>query len=264
MNKFVIKLLVVLVFIVSVFACKSKKAVVKQEKKEIKTTLPTAKANLLHQIKVNENTFGYYNSRGTVNYHDNAQNIDLNVDLVMEKDRYVYMNITALLGISVARIFFTGDSVCILDILHKKCFITNYEYIRKISNVAIDLKGLQQVFVGNAVFTPDETQVNVDTVLNYVLLNTNLHTSQWQTTFYGNTNWKANRNIISDKSNGREVRIEYTECYTSGANCFPKEFNINIRAEKTMECKFNLDYFAFDKKKEVKFVIPKNFQIIRM
>jgi hypothetical protein len=60
------------------------------------------------------------------------------------------------------------------------------------------------------------------------------------------------------------MRIEYTESYNHGSNSYPKEFNINIRAEKNMECRFAFDYFAFEKKKETRFVVPKNFETVRL
>lgn len=256
--------LMILVLLMVVGSCKSKKAVVSAPTKLNKIEMPSANATLLKTVGANENKFEFYNSRGSANYKDNDQSYDLNIEITMEKDKYVYMNVTALLGISVARLWFTKDSICILDILHRKNFITNYHNLEAIANVPLSLTQVQKVFIGNTIFLADEQKMNADTILSYILINTPINAQQVQTTYYANNTFKVNRSIVADKLTGRELRVEYAGCQTSGSNCFPKDFNINIRAEKNMECRMNLDYFAFDKKKEVKFVVPKSFQNVRM
>jgi hypothetical protein len=169
-----------------------------------------------------------------------------------------------MFGFSVARLWFTQDSICILDILHRKNYVSGYNYISRMANTNLTLLSVQQMFAGNTLFKAEEQQMIGDTLLSYILINYSLGGGQMQSTYYNQASFKVNRSIISEKATGREVRVEYTECYTSGNNCFPKDFNINIRAEKNIECRMNLDYFAFDKKKETKFVVPKNFQTVRM
>ena len=263
MNKSLNSLMLVLLLI-GVVSCKSKKALVTEQAKTNTVEMPSANATLLKTVAANENKFEYYNSSGSAKYKDNDQSYDFNVEVTMEKDKYVYLNVTAFLGISVARLWFTKDSICILDILHRKNFITNYHNLETISNVPLSLAQVQKVFIGNTIFLADEQKMNADTILSYILINTPINAQQVQTTYYANNTFKVNRSIVADKLTGRELRVEYAGFHNAGLNSFPKDFNINIRAEKNMECRMNLDYFAFDKKKEVKFVVPKSFQNVRM
>lgn len=244
-------------------SCKSKKAVVTAEPPK-KAEITSPNATLMKTIWLNENSFNFYNARGSANYQDGKQSFDFNIDITMEKDRYVYMNITALLGISVARLWFTQDSVCILDVLHRKNIVADYNYISKIAGVGLSLTQVQQLLAGNAPFKVNEQKIIADTMLAYIVVNFPLTATQSQSTYYHQSSYHTAKNVMTDRLTGREVRVEYTECYTSGSNCFPKDMNIHIRAEKNIDCGMNLDYFAFDKKKEVKFVVPKNFQTVRM
>lgn len=249
---------------VFLFGCKTKKqgAVIPPVKPKVMEQA-SANAKLLQAIAANENQFNYYLSRGSARYKDPEQEYNLNMEIIMEKDQYVYINVTALLGISVARIWMTKDSVSILDILHKKCIISSFDFIRKSTNVDLNLKQIQHIFSGNTLFQGDAEKMTADTILSYILVNTPISATQVQTTYYQQSTFKVSRWNIADHLNGRELRAEYNDGHQQGSNYFPKDMTINIKAEKNIVCDIQLDYFAFDKKKETKFVVPKNFETIR-
>jgi hypothetical protein len=247
-----------LLLVISV-GCKTKKNVSQKSLPDI--AKPTATDLLIGKIKENENTFDYYSARGKVHYKDPSNDQDLDVAIVMEKDKYIWMNVTALLGIEAARIKITPDSIIILDRLHRKCIVADYSYIKKLTNADLKLEQLQRLLIGNATFSPDEKQSIVDTVLSNIVIYTFTH-SQKQTTFYSNS-LKLTKSTLEDKTLNRQFNAEYANTYIHGTNAFPSEVNINIRAEKNVECSFRLSNFAFEKKKEASFSIPSNYEIVK-
>lgn len=258
--------LILISFICTVFlySCKTKKqgTLLPPVKPKVMEQA-SANAKLLQAIAANENQFNYYLSRGSARYKDPEQEYNLNMEVIMEKDQYVYINVTALLGISVARIWMTRDSVSILDILHKKHILTSFDYIRRSTNVDLNLNQVQRIFSGNTIFNADPDSMTADTILSYILVNTPISASQIQTTYYQQSTYKVSRWNIADRLSGRELRAEFRDGHQQGSNYFPKDMTINIKAEKNIVCDIQLDYFAFDKKKETKFVVPKNFETIR-
>lgn len=245
-------------------ACKTRKQVSVEPRAKVKVVeTESANSKLLKAIANSENTFGYYQSRGSAKYQDPEQSYNLNLEIIMEHGRYVYINVTALLGISVARLWITADSVSILDILHKKHYVSGFESLARSTNVPLNLDMVQRIFSGNTLFVADEQNMTADTLLSYILINTFLPGNKVQTTYYRQSDLKVNRWSILEKSTGREMRTEFADWYQQGNNLFPKEMTINIKSEKNIACAIDLDYFAFDKKKETKFVVPKNFETIR-
>ena len=71
------------------------------------------------------------------------------------------------------------------------------------------------------------------------------------------------KNILEDKNVNRQFTVEYSNPYTHENNAYPSNVNINIRAEKNIDCKFKLSNFVFEKKKESIFSIPGNYEVIK-
>jgi len=247
-------------------ACKTPKKVTEPVKAKIPQSVetPSANAMVLKTVTINQNNWNLYYSRGSANYKDKDLDQDLNLEIQMEKDKYIYVNVTVLFGVPAARIWFTRDSICILDMLHRKCIITDYAYLRAMTDVSLKFPQMQAMLSGNPMFNMYEKEVIIDSLLGQILITSQLKPGQSQTTSVKASNFKVSKLTVSDKNLGRDLRLEYTECYNQGSNCFPKDFNINIRAENNVECRVSLDYFAFDNKKEVKFAIPKSFKIVRI
>jgi outer membrane biogenesis lipoprotein LolB len=222
---------------------------------------PTPTEVLLNTIDANVNNFSFYQSRAKVNYQDDKQKIELDINLVMEKDQYIWMSVTAVLGIEVARIIITQDSVKILDRLHRKYIATDFDYIQRMSNVPLKLNNIQNLIVGNTVFDNSVQKSVVDTILGAISVSTIINT-QKQTTFY-NANYKVNRTLIEAQNQSRQLNITYPTYSTFDQNAYPNAMNINIRAEKNLECTFELSNFVFTKKRETQFTVPSGYEVVK-
>ena len=245
---------------VTAIGCKSKKSAL-----PVKTNLPqqgpTPTEVVLNTIDANLNFFSFYQCRAKVNYKDDNQKVELDINLVMEKDQYIWMSVTAVLGIEVARIMITQDSVKILDRLHRKCIATNFDYIQRLSNVPLKLNNLQNLIIGNTVFNNSVQKSVVDTILGAISVSTIINT-QKQTTFY-NANYKVNRTLIEEQNQSRQLNITYPNYIAFNQNVYPNAMNINIRAEKNLECTFELSNFAFTKKRETQFTVPSGYEVVK-
>ncbi|MFN3444260.1 MAG: DUF4292 domain-containing protein [Bacteroidia bacterium] len=251
-----------LLLIVATNSCKSKKVV---STKPVETKLPqqgpTPTEVVLNTVDANTNNFSFYQSRAKVNYKDDKQKVELDVNLIMEKDQYIWMSVTAVLGIEVARIMITQDSVKILDRLNRKYIAADFDYIQRMSNVPLKLNNLQNLIVGNTVFNNSVQKSVVDTILGALSVSTLINT-QKQTTFY-NTNYKVNRTLIAEQNQSRQLSITYPTYATFDQNVYPSALNINIRAEKNIECTFELSNFVFTKKRETQFTVPSGYEVVK-
>lgn len=262
MSKTLFWALGVLLVMATAIGCKSKKIT---RTVTIKTNLPqqgpTPTEVVLNTIDANVNNFSFYQSRAKVNYQDDKQKIELDINLVMEKDQYIWMSVTAVLGIEVARIMITQDSVKILDRLHRKYIATDFDYIQRMSNVPLKLNNLQNLIIGNTIFSNSVQKSVVDTILGNITVSTLINT-QKQTTFY-NTSYKVNRTLIEDQNQSRQLHITYPTYSTFDQNVYPNAMNINIRAEKKLECTFELSNFVFTKKRETQFTVPSGYEVVK-
>jgi hypothetical protein len=243
-------------------SCKSKKiAPTKPLETKLLQEGPNPTEVLLNTIDANINNFSFYQSRAKVNYKDDKQKVELDVNLIMEKDQYIWMSVTAVLGIEVARVMITQDSVKILDRLHRKYIVADFNYIQRLSNVPLKLNNLQNLIGGNTIFNNSVQKSVVDTILGALSVSTLINT-QKQTTFY-NTNYKVNRTLIAEQNQSRQLNITYPTYATFDQNMYPSTLNINIRAEKNIECTFELSNFVFTKKRETQFTVPSGYEVVK-
>jgi hypothetical protein len=258
----------VLLAVIAIAGCKTRKDASLSKTppavKKLEPSVASPQAILLNTAAANANTFTFYKSRGTANYRDAKTQIELEVEITMEKNSYIMLSAKAVLGIEVTRVLLTKDTISILDRMNRKHIVTDYRYIEKLTNTKLSLSQLQQLFIGNPLFTPSDSNSSVDSILNYIVVNSLVSPTHTQVLYLRQSTVKPTRNLITDKSNGREFKTEYDEFHIHGSNMYPSDFTINIRAEKSVECRFTLNYFAFVKEKELNFVVPKNYQTLRM
>jgi hypothetical protein len=228
-------------------------------------TVPSVNKNalLIGAIAEQQNNFDYYSANGEMEYKDNDQSQELGVSIVMEKDKYLFLNVTALLGITVARVFVAPDSLVILDMLHRKAIIANYDYIQKMTGANLRLANLQNLIVGNTLFPNKEGQCKIDTLVYTIQVIQALTQTVSQKTLYSK-NLKVSESSIGEPVKNHEFSVRYSNVYTEGSNLFPSTLNINIRAEKNMETQLELKTFGFEKKKDVQFSIPKSYERVRL
>lgn len=257
-------LLWMMVPVLVVTSCKSKKGLVAntnpQTDKAAKTDI---KSSTLNQTVLNQNTFNYYSANGDFEFTEGKTNQELGISIVMEKDQYVMMHVTAVMGISVARILATPDSLVILDMLHRKAIIANYQYLKKYTGVELRLQQLQNLFAGNTMFAYNNQTMRVDTVNGHLHMSQQLVEDLIQSTQY-NELFKVLQTSMYQAKKQQQLDIDYREFYTESNNRFPSDIRINVQTEKKMEAQFRLKNFVFEKKKDLQFSIPKSYEVVRL
>ncbi len=260
-GKRIVTLILVSTFL---FACRSKKNttyVPLESRQDSMTKEKQVKEEILNQIVQGENRFTFYQANVKADYKEDSKGLGFDILLVMEKDKYIWMSITALLGIEVARVMITTDSVRILDRLHRKCISTDFSYLQQMSNVPFQLENLQNLIIGNTIFKNSEEKSLIDTLLGNIAVYTLLN-SQKQSTFYNNQ-YRPQKSIITDQNQQKELKVDYNLFTQTDRMVLPSKIDINIRAEKRIDCVFELSNFVFEKKREVQFNVPSGYEIVK-
>ncbi|TAE88242.1 MAG: DUF4292 domain-containing protein [Bacteroidetes bacterium] len=245
-------------------ACRSNKGITTkpiEQKLDAVAEGKDMKQEKLSRINVSENEFGFYQAKIKAQYKEDNKGLNFDILLVMEKDKYIWMSITALLGIEVARVMITGDSVRIIDRLHKKVILTDFSYLQQMSNVPLQLEHLQRLIVANTIFKNSAERSMVDTTTGELVVYTLLE-SQKQTTFYNNE-YHPQKAIISDLQQQKELKVNYELFTQTDTKSLPTKIDINIRAEKRIDCTFELSNFVFEKKRDVQFNVPSGYEVVK-
>lgn len=105
-------------------SCRSVKQVV------VKKEIPAISENkLLKNIESNELEYNtLFAKRLDVSLTEGKGSNSFKASLKIQRDSFIQVSVTAPLGIEVARVLLTKDSIKFVDIFHKKYFLSGYDY----------------------------------------------------------------------------------------------------------------------------------------
>jgi hypothetical protein len=139
-----------------VFSCKSKKEiVVATTVKEIDTKSP---AYLLDKMYQNETRFETLNAKFSADLNTAGNSTSFKTTLRIRKDSAIWMSVSPALGIEVARVLITKDSVFFMNRINGTCFAGDFTYFSNLLNTEVDYQLLESLLVGNPIekFSPED------------------------------------------------------------------------------------------------------------
>ncbi len=157
-----------LFFFLTIFflSCKSKKQIQKSKEEKViiteqqnfpdsidsKCRIDFKNAKTISAL-LSENEFSYTSmtAKYEVKYENGNDNFDCDIEVRTIKDSVIWINLTYILGVNVARIYITKDSVKLVQHLpSKRYFKGDYGYLSKLLQTELDFEILQALFSGNS------------------------------------------------------------------------------------------------------------------
>lgn len=245
-------------------SCKSKKNLGAKLPTEISKAGEMKKNNLVffNNIKQQESNYNYISCKGECEYSDGKNSYTFDIQLEMEKGKFIFIRATYLLGIEVAKMYITPTQIQILNHLEKTNTLANYEYLKKFSSAALQFENIENMFLGNALFAQNPNITLLDSNATQYILKTILDGATQQCYYGINKIAKLEANQLEDTYKNQNLAINYKEYIANGTNYYPSELAINIRAEKNLGCTMKLFNFAFEKKKDPQIRVPVSYKTI--
>lgn len=255
--------------LLAVSSCKTKKKTVKTEPPpaqqedslagRCRLDFKNARA-LSRYMKENELKFNWLFAKANVESHIDGKEESFDIRLSIRRDSAMLVTIQYVLGLQVAKILITRDSVRMVNYVEKTYFIGDFNYINELLNADLDYEVVQAVFVGNsAEFHDDETRLKpvTDRTNCRYLLSTarkrrlrriqqgSTTKDALQTLTLNPENFKILKNEFVDPSTNRTFIAEYSNFALTDSVFAPRRVDIDIIAEKKARAK--IEYVRMDK-----------------
>ena len=227
--------------------------------------------------EINANSFDFESLQAKVGIkvetEDNAFN--LKGQLKMKKDSILWASITLPLGLEVARIKVTADSIFFINKSNKSYLAEQTESFNYLQNINADINTIQSVFTGNIFLINKKSDNNVFIKDNkYNLL------SEENITFINNKykkNFTINKNIIIDPTLFRITKyeiinnedsdygltIDYSNFIEIKGKYLPSIIKINISTEEKMYITITYSNISTNNNTQYNFSIPKKYERIK-
>ncbi len=129
---------------------------------------------LMADMRKKEFSFEWLSTKLECEAASDSSNVNFGIVMRMRRDSIIWLNITdAIIGIKVARVRISTDSVFFVNYLNNTCFRGDFAYLSQLLQTEVDFELLQSMLVGNSVgfYEEDEklrSSVNQDDC-NYTL-----------------------------------------------------------------------------------------------
>ncbi|KAF0198368.1 MAG: hypothetical protein FD166_1421 [Bacteroidetes bacterium] len=104
---------------------------------------------LFSHLKMNELQYSYFSARFTASYYSDKNETSFSGQIRIQKDSLIWISISPVLGIEMARLLITNDSIKYINRIDNNYFISDFNYINSLINSTLDFDMLQAFLTGN-------------------------------------------------------------------------------------------------------------------
>lgn len=139
-------------------ACKTQRSISRQP------VVAKETAFLLQKLQENQLHFEWLTSRATIRMENQNQRMDLRARFRLKKDSIIWASLSPALGLELARLKISHDSLRFLNRMERVYFEGDYQLITRIMPTTIDFNLLQSLLLGHGfpLFDKDAFQASVD------------------------------------------------------------------------------------------------------
>ena len=250
--------IILLLFTVFIFACKSKKNIV---------VSPTATANSkiikadFSKIEANQAKFVTFSTKAATNLTINDKNYDVTLNIRIKKGEAIWASVTYIAGVEVARAMITPDSLKIMDRINNEYIKKSFNYLHKFSNDEIDYNSLEAVLVGNCL--PFALKNNSTINLKNGNITVTGQTNQMIYQIGLNQSLKPQSTLLVSDVNQQKLAVDVTAFQEILNQLFAKTISLSSLAkDKSVKLVMDYDKTQINQPLDFPFNVPKRFSVI--
>ncbi|MCF8297498.1 MAG: DUF4292 domain-containing protein [Saprospiraceae bacterium] len=270
MNNLKISLNLLLVIVLLFFgSCRTRKEIIEPIKAK-----DEGAEYLFNQLKKNELKFDWISAKFSTNFIADKKSNSVSGHIRMCCDSAIWVSLSPALGIEIARVLITVDSVKLLNRINKTYFVGDFKYLNELLNTDLDFDILQSLIVGND-FTYYENDVFKARVFNKLYhlstvgrrkLKKYVKNEQEdlrvlvQDMFLDPETYKIQKLILKiiQKEN-RKLEANYSNYRAVQNQLFPHTVKYNVISEKMIDIKINYSNVTLDEEQSFPFKIPEKY-----
>lgn len=145
MNKnYYLKLHIAIIAVTLIFSsCSISRRTIKEPLKEQGTEF------LFQNLKANELDYTFFSARFSAKFNQGKKENSLSGQIRMYRDSLIWISLSPLAGIEMARVLITNDSIMFINRIEGTYFVGSFDYVNKVINSTLDFDMLQSFLTGN-------------------------------------------------------------------------------------------------------------------
>ncbi|MGF1923781.1 MAG: DUF4292 domain-containing protein [Bacteroidia bacterium] len=263
MRKNILNKLLLLLVVTLTFACKAKKIIVAPPAiPEKAIVVPDKKPENLSMLKGKDLTFNTLSLKGKASLNVGGDENNVTMLIRMEKDKRIWVSVTAIAGIEVARALITPDSLLLRNNLQKTYVRKPFSYIYGYTNKQVNFKLLQSVFAGNTMADFMKVSSDLKQEGGVWVLSGSANNLAYRSLF--NTLLKINETSLNDAKAAQAFKVTYGSYTPLNSALFPSSLKINsMSGSKKIDVDLNYTKIDINVPVDFPFSVPKSYELIK-
>jgi len=266
-----ISFFIVTFLVLTMISCRSPKSIIKASIKE------QGSEYLFTQLKKNELKYEWLTAKVNIEYIEEDKKTNFVAQIRLRKDSVIWMSFSPALGIEVARLMITNDSVKFINRVNKTYFLGDYKFVNDFLKTNIDFDVFQSFLTGNdfQFYEKAKFKASVDNH-QYKLATTSRHklkefikkSDENPVVFIQNIwldpeNFKITVVKIKEiEKENKKLEAYYNNFKLIDKQLFPIDIAFKVSAEIDIFIDINFSKIVLNKSKRFPFKVPEKYEKI--
>jgi hypothetical protein len=243
----------------AIVSCKAKKKIVAANGGTGPNSIaPRAATNKLDSIRSSQVNFNTFSGKARTKLDINGSSNDVTLNIRIQKGQKIWVSVTAIAGIEVARTLITPDSLLVINKLQGLYLRKPFGYIYSFTSRQINYGSLEALLVGNAIPELINNKAKMQADSGRTVLSGSLQELVYKLIL--GTDMKANHTELADQHAGQSLTVDNSAFMPATNRVLPWQINM-ASTTVSKKVKLNLHYIKvdFDQPLEYPFSIPSSY-----
>jgi hypothetical protein len=252
--------LIAICLIMLVVSCKAKKQLLVK-----KTTIDTVaravdtKKVKLDAIRAGQTSFDSFSGKAHAALDIGGSSNDVTLNIRIKRGQKIWVSITAIAGIEVARALITPDSIMVINRLQSVYLKKPFSYINTFAGNQVNYKTIESLLIGNAIPELLNEDADLQTTPDSIVITGNLQGLVYKLII--GSGMKVTQTNLSDQNVGQSLMALNNTFIQSGTRVMPSQIDItSIVKDKKIQVNLHYIKLGFDQQLEFPFSIPARYQ----
>jgi hypothetical protein len=190
---------------------------------------------ILDSLRAHSFQFEWLSAKAKVQVNNKGEKTDFTAHLRMKKDSAIWISISPALGVEVARLLMTKDSIGVIDRLNKKRFTRGYDFFNAYTSLPVNFFEFQNLVTGDPLLLKSGYEVRSRDSITELTL----HHSATSDSLVISGNYLLLFQLIGDSTSTLSIQKSQFDGQYQPSFSLERKMIIRHRGEMTIEISFN-------------------------
>lgn len=261
MRRNILNKLLIVLSVVALFGCKAKKQLVVRKADSTVTVAPTVNPALakIAAVKEKQVAFNTFSGRAKTKLSIDGKSNDVTLNIRIQHTKKIWVSITAILGVEVARALITPDSIMVVNRLQGVYLKKPFSYIYNYASRQVNYQTVESLLVGNPIPELLNGNSKVTTGANgNTILSGNLQSIIYSLLI--GPDYKVTQTSLTNASAGQSLQVSNSQFIQADKWIIPSQINITSTVKsRNIQAELQYNRTEFNQPLEYPFTIPDRF-----